>query len=96
MAIVTLQAADDSVVYVRQQAYEDARFLYPDDALTLLAGALSVEPDSMALLAALDTLAVIGPSVDPLEVRRLLDMMGPGADVALRHRAERVREELGL
>jgi hypothetical protein len=49
-----------------------------------VAGVLSRETDSVVLLAALDSVAVLAPRLDPEELRTVLEPLRASTDVAVR------------
>jgi len=84
LALVTLRASTDLYPVVREAALESVRHLHPDAALALVAGVLSRETDSVVLLAALDSVAVLAPRLDPEELRTVLEPLRASTDVAVR------------
>jgi hypothetical protein len=84
LALVTLRASTDLYPVVREAALESVRHLHPDAALALVAGVLSRETDSAVLLAALDSVAVLAPRLDPQELRTVLEPLRASTDVAVR------------
>ena len=84
LALVTLRASTDLYPVVREAALESVRHLHPDAALALVAGVLSRETDSVVLLSALDSVAVLAPRLDPEELRTVLEPLRASTDVAVR------------
>ncbi len=84
LALVTLRASTDTFPVVREAALASVRHLHPDAALALVAGVLSRETDSAVLLAALDSVAVLAPRLDPEELRTVLEPLRGSTDVAVR------------
>ncbi|HEX5009593.1 MAG TPA: hypothetical protein VFY71_04265 [Planctomycetota bacterium] len=84
LALVTLRASTDTYPVVREAALASVRHLHPDAALALVAGVLSRETDSAVLLAALDSMAVLAPRLDPEELRTVLEPLRASTDVAVR------------
>jgi hypothetical protein len=84
LALVTLRASTSTAPVVRETALQCVRHLHPDAALALVAGLLSRETDSVVLLAALDSVAVLAPRLDPAELRTVLEPLRASTDVAVR------------
>ena len=60
------------------------RALLADAALALVVGVLERETDSVVLLAALDSVAVLAARLDPEELRAVLEPLRASTDVAVR------------
>lgn len=92
LALVTLRASADIWPVVREEALDSVRYLNPDAALALVSGVLSRETDSAVVLAALDSLSVLAPRLDPADLRAVLEPLRNTTDVAVR---AQLRELLG-
>ena len=94
LVLATLQAADDSVDYVREEALLAARHLHPDTAFRRLAASLASETDPVLLFALLDSVAALGRTEGAEAVAPLLEYASRSSDAAVRRRAQRISEEL--
>ncbi len=94
LVLVTLQAGDDHVAFVREQALLAARYLHPDTCFKRLTASLSTESDPMLIFAALDSLEAVGRSAGAASVAPLLEYAARSTDAAIRRRAQRILEEL--
>jgi hypothetical protein len=92
LALVTLRASADSWPVVREEALRSVRHLHPEAALSLVAGVLSRETDSVVVLAALESLQALAPGLPPAELAAVLEPLRDSPDVAVR---TQVRDLLG-
>lgn len=90
LALVTLRASADLHPVVREEALRSVRHLHPEAALTLVAGVLSRETDSVVVLAALDSLEALAPGLPPGQLAQVLGPLGESTDVAVRGQVRRL------
>lgn len=90
LALVTLRASADTQAVVREEALRSVRHLHPEAALSLVAGVLSRETDSVVVLAALESLAALAPGLPAEQLDRVLGPLRESTDVAVRGQVERL------
>jgi len=86
LVLTTLFAVGDPYPVVREEALASAQYLDPTVALRLVEGVLALENDSAVVLAALDSLELLAPRLEPGALRTVLEPLTGSTDVAVRLR----------
>jgi len=94
LTLVSLQAAEDSVTFVREEALRAARYFDVETAVRRLSISLTTETDPVVLFTVLESIQVVGQQSGAEKVARLLEAAEQSPDAAVRRRAAAIAEAL--